>query len=225
MKKEIITAVIPAKGKSNRLKNKNLLPFDDSTLLEFKIKQLKRVDKIDRIIVSSESDKILEIALRYNGVEAIKRPIKYTYDETPIADFFEYIYEIIDPGVLVWACCTSPLVDELLISRCIDEFKCLNHQKYDSLVTMYKYQHYLFDKSGPHNFKLGIEHAYSQNLPVLDLFTNGVVIINTDNLIKYKSNFGPNPKRVYVDQITSVDIDNEADYIAAKAYWEYKKCK
>ena len=38
-----ITAVVPVKGNSTRLPNKNILPFAESNLLEHKIYQLKEV--------------------------------------------------------------------------------------------------------------------------------------------------------------------------------------
>ena len=50
-----ITAIIPVKGNSTRLPNKNILPFADSNLLIHKIRQLKQVEGITEIIVSSDS--------------------------------------------------------------------------------------------------------------------------------------------------------------------------
>ena len=47
-----ITAVIPVKGNSTRLPNKNILPFGDSNLLQHKIEQLKHVEGLHEIIVS-----------------------------------------------------------------------------------------------------------------------------------------------------------------------------
>ena len=38
-----ITAIIPVKGNSTRLPNKNILPFADTNLLVHKIRQLKEV--------------------------------------------------------------------------------------------------------------------------------------------------------------------------------------
>ena len=56
-----ITAVVPVKGSSSRLPNKNILPFGDSNLLQHKIEQLKKVKGLHEIIVSSDSDEMLAI--------------------------------------------------------------------------------------------------------------------------------------------------------------------
>ena len=67
-----ISAVIAARGGSRRVKNKNIRPFAGSSLLERKLLQLKDINEIDAIYVNSESDKILNIAKKYN-VNTIKR--------------------------------------------------------------------------------------------------------------------------------------------------------
>ena len=47
-----ITAIVPVRKGSVRVKNKNIRPFGESSLLELKIKQLKKVSGISEIIVS-----------------------------------------------------------------------------------------------------------------------------------------------------------------------------
>ena len=60
-----ITAIIPVRKNSKRLKNKNFLPFiKKKSLLELKIDQLKKVKYIDRIVVSSDSLKAKKIAIK-----------------------------------------------------------------------------------------------------------------------------------------------------------------
>lgn len=76
-----ITAVIPVRAGSRRLKNKNIAPFAGTNLLINKIEQLKKVDDIDRIIVSSDSDVMLEMA-KENGVETHKRAPEYCDEKT-----------------------------------------------------------------------------------------------------------------------------------------------
>ena len=49
-----ITAIIPVKGESSRLPGKNILPFGKSNLLLHKIEQLKQVEGLTDIVVSSD---------------------------------------------------------------------------------------------------------------------------------------------------------------------------
>ena len=57
-----ISAVIPVKANSSRLHNKNILPFNGTNLLINKIETLKKVNNIQEIIVSSDSDEMLKMA-------------------------------------------------------------------------------------------------------------------------------------------------------------------
>ena len=75
------SAIIPVRAGSRRLPNKNILPFADSNLLVHKINQLKKVKKIDEIVVSSDSDVMLEMALKEN-VKIHRRSIEYSAEVT-----------------------------------------------------------------------------------------------------------------------------------------------
>src|SRR5690606_37154120 len=58
-----ITVIIPVREGSSRIKNKIFLPIDGNTsLLEWKILQLLEVQKPNRILVSSNSENVKEIA-------------------------------------------------------------------------------------------------------------------------------------------------------------------
>lgn len=63
-----ITAVIPVRKGSQRVPNKNLRAFADTTLLELKIQTLLQVPEIDEIIVNTDSEEAVEIVnKRYTG--------------------------------------------------------------------------------------------------------------------------------------------------------------
>ncbi len=75
MKNKKIYAFIFARGNSIRLKNKNLQKIEGKTLVEHSINIAKKVKKISKIFVSSDSKKILNLAKR-NKVNYILRPKK-----------------------------------------------------------------------------------------------------------------------------------------------------
>ena len=214
------TAIVPVKRNSSRLPGKNLLSLGKESLLERKITQLKVSGIADRIIVSSDSDEMLSLGLAM-GVEAIKRPGHFADESRPLSEFFRYIAELFDEEHMIWACVTSPFFDAKLMKEAKSIYENNIGIGIDSLLTVYKFKHYLFDKDGPLNFKVGSEHLNSQQLETIDLFTNGILIAPRDNVKKWGYNFGPNPHRFYVNQIQSLDIDTEEDYEIAKAYQRF----
>ena len=214
-----ISAVIPVKGNSSRLRNKNILPFSDSDLLTHKILTLKKLEFLHEIIVSSDSDEMLEIASNA-GARAIKRPSQFADESRPFSEFLDYICSIISGDHLLWACVTSPLIS---IERYLEALKIYDElipSKFDSLITLYEFKHYLFNSYGPENFSTGLNHLNSQDLKPLYLFTNGIVISPKENVLLWKYNYGPNPYRLMLGQIESVDIDTREDYLSALAYYE-----
>ena len=65
MRDEIV-AIIPIRKNSQRIKNKNFRKFfNNKSLLEIKIEQLKKVKLIDKMVVSSDSKKAEQISRKY----------------------------------------------------------------------------------------------------------------------------------------------------------------
>lgn len=217
-----ITAVIPVKKNSSRLKNKNILPFGSATLLEHKIAQLQRVDVVSRILVSSDSDEMLDKA-HDMGVDALKRPDNLADESRPLTDFFNYIASLIQDEHMMWSCCTSPLFGSVQMACAIEKYFEVLELGADSLITVTPFQHYLMDESGPLNYALpmsGALHSNSQDLPILHAFTNGILLAPLNSVRCWEYNYGPKAYRFEVSQDSAIDIDTYHDYIAAKAWYE-----
>lgn len=56
-----VTAVIPIRSGSQRVKDKNLRKFGDTTLMELKIKNLLEVPELDKVIVNTNSEEAINI--------------------------------------------------------------------------------------------------------------------------------------------------------------------
>lgn len=220
--KKTITAIIPVKANSTRLPNKNILPFGDSNLLLHKINQLKQVEGINEIIVSSDSEEMLDMA-RKAGVTAMPRPIQYANESVPFGKFLEYICNEVPNDHILWACCTSPLVESDLYRKAIELYFNKLNEGYDSLITVLPYQHYLMDENGPINYKMGLEHKNSEQLPVIYHFTNGINLAPKNKIIEWHYNYGPQAYRLEVNKRQAVDIDDIYDYVCAKAMYEMQE--
>lgn len=216
MKNHSITAIIPVKGNSTRLPGKNILPFGSSNLLLHKIEQLKQVEEITDIIVSSDSDEMLQMA-EHTGVTAIKRPMQYANESVPFGMFLEYLCTILPNDHILWACVTSPLVEPYLYKKAVQLYFQKLEEGYDSLITVLPCRSFYMDEKGPINFKTGLEHKNSEQLPPIYHFTNGINLAPKEKIRLWHYNFGPNPYRLEVNKREAVDIDDIYDYECAKA--------
>lgn len=209
---EKIIAIIPVKKNSGRLPHKNILPFGESNLLVHKIRQLKRVDTVSQIVVSSDSEEMLLMAEK-EGVIPLLRPAQYADESLPISEFVQYLYETIeDCQHFMWACVTSPLVESELYKRAVKIYFEKLSEGYDSLVTVYPFQHYLMDEKGPFNFSRGREHPNSQRLQKLYLFTNGIQLTPREKYKEWGDRIGLKPFLMQVGKRESIDIDDVYDY-------------
>ena len=72
----MILAIIPARAESKRINNKNIKKFFGKPILSYSISQALKSKIFDKIIVSTDSDKIANISERYGATVMFKRPKK-----------------------------------------------------------------------------------------------------------------------------------------------------
>nr|MBP8879120.1 hypothetical protein [Flavobacteriales bacterium] len=86
----VIQAVIPVRGGSERVKNKNLRPFSGSNLLAIKIGQLLQVKELDAVYVSSEDPTMLELAKELGAIPLERDPY-YATSVVPMSEVYAYM--------------------------------------------------------------------------------------------------------------------------------------
>lgn len=215
---ENLTAVIPVRAGSRRLKNKNIAPFAGTNLLLHKIQQLQRVKEIDRIIVSSDSDMMLEMA-EGAGASTHKRSIEFCDEKTKsFGEVVKHIAESVKGEHILWATCTSPLVFPNLYKKAIEEYFLGLTMGYDSLVSLERIKRYLWNEDGPINYELGIKHVPSQQLPEMYIATDGILLAPRKKMIEWSYFHGTNPYKFIIDKRASIDIDDGLDLACARAW-------
>lgn len=142
-----ITAVIPIRTGSQRVKDKNLRPFGDTNLMELKIKTLLQVPELTSIVVNTNSEEAIDIVnKRYRGgVKVHKREEYYASSQCSGSEFFQHLGEVTDTDIFVYCPCTSPFVKPQTISQCINQF--LSSSSYDSLATVSSIKEFLCKQS------------------------------------------------------------------------------
>ncbi len=213
-----VTAVIPVREGSRRLKNKNIAPFAGTNLLINKIEQLKKVPEIDNIVVSSDSELMLKMA-ESQGVMTHRRALEFCDEKTKtFGEVVAHICSSVPGDHIVWATCTAPLVFPKHYSEAINLYYEALNNGHDSLVSMEQFKRYLWDNNGPVNYELGLKHVPSQQLPPLYFCTDGILIAPREKMIEWNYFHGTNPYRYILDKRTSVDIDDGLDLACARAW-------
>ena len=212
-----IKALVAVRSGSVRVQNKNLRPFAGSSLLEVKLKQLKRIKRLDGIIVNSNDDIMLQIATQ-NGCEAVKRDEYYASNTVSMSDVYKNMAENCDCDVIAYINCTNPLLKDETIDNAISVFEAM--EGYDSLNSAHLIKEFMFLNNKPVNYDL-LNQPRSQDLPDYYALNFAINIITRDNMIACKNVVGKCPLIYGIDEVEATDIDNPIDFEFAE--YVYKK--
>lgn len=219
-----ITAVIPIRSGSQRVKDKNLRKFGDTTLMELKINNLLQVPEIDQIIVNTNSVSAIEIVKTMIGGGKIdklsyhRREEYYASSQCSGSEFFQHLGEVTDTDIFVYAPCTSPFIKPITISQCIKTYLVEQGEKCDCVSTVSSIKEFMWLDGKAINYDP--KHApNSQNLPEVVALNFGCTVTSKENLVRNSNIIGNAPKFVIDSEIEAIDIDTPLDfYIAEQLY-------
>lgn len=224
-----ITAVVPVRKGSQRVKDKNLRPFAGTTLLDIKLKMLMKVSEINEIVVNTNSEAAIELVeTEYAGtkIRAQRREEYYASSQCSGSDFFRHLGEMTETDIFIYSPCTSPFVKPETVSACIRRFKenSLNAD-FDCVSTVSSIKEFLWLDGNPINYDPA--HApNSQDLPNVVALNFGTTVVAREDLIRNSNIIGKHPDFVITSDIEAVDIDTPLDfYIAEQLYQKLSQGK
>jgi len=168
-------AIIPARGGSKRLPNKNILSLNQIPLIAYSIKYALKHNFIDQVYVTTNCPQIKEVALAY-GAQVINRPEHLSGDIEPTASALSHVLNSINYPVknVILLQATNPLRPVNLLTEAFDIFI---NKELDSLFTVSRNESKLGKINNdifiPFNYKIG---QRSQDLEPL-YYENGLLYI------------------------------------------------
>ena len=218
-------AIVPARGGSKGLANKNIKKFNGIPLIIHTLKAAIKSKYISRIIVSSDDEKILSICRKIKGIEIpYKRPKYLAKDNSIVTDTFFHLFDWIkkkegtEPKEFCVLQPTSPLRLAKDIDGAINFFYNTNA---NAVLSVYEIQPIFFRLSNEKKIKSLLGNNQEGMLPRQKLnnyvMQNGAVhVFNTKNLRKTKTYYSNKTYGYLMPQRRSIDIDNEIDFFLAE---------
>jgi N-acylneuraminate cytidylyltransferase len=213
-----INVLIAVRAGSKRVPNKNIRSFGNTNMLSAKVKQTLSLKDVRKVVVTSDSEEMLDIASDL-GAYPMKRDPYYASDSVPMGDVYVHLASIMDCKDILWTPVTSPLVSKETIESCIDIYK--NQEQYDSVVTTNIIQEYMWLDGKAINYDPK-NHPRSQDLPKIYALNFAVNILSKETMIKNKNILGDNFYSYMIDDIESVDVDTEFDFKIAEMLYKNK---
>jgi CMP-N-acetylneuraminic acid synthetase len=213
-----ITLLIPMKGNSERVTNKNLKLFNGKPLFHAVIDELIKSKYINKVIINTDSDLIAESAINtYQDFLSIhKRPKNIQGDFVPMNKIIEYDLNNSDSDIYIQTHSTSPLLSVKSLDSAID--KMINKSTdFDSIFSVTKIQTRFYDKNGDpfnHDSK---ELLRTQDLEPLFEENSGFYIFTKESFKNADNKrIGLSPLMFEIDKIEAIDIDEPSDFIIAE---------
>lgn len=215
------TIIIPAKGNSERVKNKNMYKLRGKTLVYRSCEKCLDSETISSVYLDTESNQIIEELqpLVERGLKVIKRPAEMATNKTSGNDLISFEYEKIEPCDLVLhTYSTSPMISISTIDKCVQNF-LQRWDDYDSFFSAIRFQEYIWDDFGnPLNFDLE-DLPNSTDLPKIWLESHGLYGIKYDVLGKLRTRLGKRVFPIEIPKEESIDINYEIDLKVLESLW------
>jgi N-acylneuraminate cytidylyltransferase/CMP-N,N'-diacetyllegionaminic acid synthase len=213
-------AIILARAGSKGLPGKNVLPLGGKPLIAHTIEAARSAHSIQRIVVSTESEQIAQIAQQYGAEVPFLRPADLARDETPVLRVLQHVLsELIaaeshQPEIIVLLQPTSPLRRAEDIDRAVT---LLEQTQADSVVSLCAAEHHpawMKRIEGDHVrpfLENGPEYTRRQDLPPVYRVNGAIYVTRARVLLHENAILGRDTRALVMDSESSVDIDTLLD--------------
>lgn len=213
-------ALIPARGGSKGLPNKNIKLLNGKPLIAYSIEAALQAKEVTRVIVSTDYKDIKEVALQYGAEVPFLRPNFLATDTSSSINVFKYTIDrlekeeniVIDNFVVLQP--TSPLRASTHIDEAITLFR---EKKAKAVVSYCKEYHSIFwHKKIDNNGKIVniFEGDFSKNRQEIEetYFPNGAIYVFDKNYIFTTKDYSADCYAYIMNRENSVDIDTIDDF-------------
>jgi N-acylneuraminate cytidylyltransferase/CMP-N,N'-diacetyllegionaminic acid synthase len=220
---KIVLGIIPARGGSKAIRGKNIAIVAGKPLIAYTIQAALDANHIDRVIVSTDSQEIAEVACAYGAEVPFLRPPELAQDDTPGIEPVLHAVQWLDehegyrPDYVILLQPTSPLRSVHDIEAAIDLALTNNA---DSVISVCEVKHHPYwamrlNEDGRLVSFLGMnldnllqKYPRRQDLPLVYAENGSIYLAKRSVLLEHKSFYG---KRVYgyvMPDERSLDIDS-----------------
>ena len=219
-----ILALIPARGGSKGIPKKNIRPFNGKPLIAHSIECAKRSSHVDRIVVTTDSEEIAEVARTYGAEVPFLRPAELAGDTSKVMDAVIHALETLkatdgyEPTHVLLLQTTSPLRTPEDIDRAVELLAARNA---DALVSVCRTENLLLTKDDDDALTvLNAEQLGTTNRQLLPKYykLDGCMIylIKTEVLVRERSFFAGKLVGYEIERWRAVDLDESQDFVVGE---------
>jgi CMP-N-acetylneuraminic acid synthetase len=219
-----ITALLPMKGHSERVPNKNMRAFNGRPLYHCVAEVLEASRHISAFVINTDSRIIAEDALaHFSKVRIIERPIELQGDFVPMNAIIGHDLSVTEGEHFLQTHSTNPLLTVETLDRAVEEyFESLS--AHDSIFSVTRLQTRLYWQSGEPVNHNPLELLRTQDLPpVFEENSNFYLFSRSSFTTAGDKRIGLKPRMFEINKLEAVDIDEEEDFKLAELLYKMRK--
>ncbi len=227
--KKRILAIIPARGGSKGIKDKNIIDLCGKPLISYTIEAAKKSKYIDDTVVSTDSEKIAAVARECGAEIPFMRPAELASDKAKTIDaILHAVAELRRMGraydVLVLLQPTEPLRTNEDIDRAIELYFEKGEKSLVSISQVDDHPLLMRTLNEDRSMKKLLNVSSTCRRQDMDTFyrVNGCIYINPVADLSDETSFNDNEIGFVMEQSHSVDIDELKDLKVAEYYISQK---
>ena len=224
-KDHVVVCVIPARGGSKGLPGKNVKMFCEKPLIAHTIEHAKQSKYIDRIIVSTEDEKIAQISLEYGAEVPFMRPMELAGDSSSTVDVLLHAINWLERedqyafDILLLLHTTTPLRSVEDINKTISLMVEENADNVFSVVEAHRNPYFNMVEEDSDGFVMLVrEGCFSTRQAAPKVYDmNASIYVWWKNVLKEGKKIFLKKTKVYImPKERSIDIDDDLDFQIAE---------
>lgn len=219
-------AIIPARSGSKGVKDKNIRELAGRPLIAWTIEAAINSGCFDTVMVSTDSQKYADIAIKYGAEVPFLRSVENSSDNASTWDAArEVISKYETEGLCFdYVCVLQPTTPLRSAADIKNAFDLLVERNAKSVVSVCKLEHAINicntlgeNQSMEGFFDLNVS-GRRQDAGEYYRLNGAIYIQQTEILMSKGTLYGPDSYAYIMDKISSVDIDDEMDFVQAEAF-------
>ncbi|SDS66922.1 N-acylneuraminate cytidylyltransferase/CMP-N,N'-diacetyllegionaminic acid synthase [Halopseudomonas litoralis] len=216
-----ILALITARGGSKGIPNKNIKPLNSKPLLAWTIEAAKKSKYVDRLVISTDSPEIADVARSFGCEVPFVRPASLAQDNTSSMDVIAHALDNLEESFdyLLLLQPTSPFRTTYQIDECTFQAVTNATPILVSVSECHSHPSFVYTLEGsklqPESGKVS-KQLRRQDLPATYEHNGSLYVADINYLRLHESFNTPDTEAYIINGYTAIDIDTPDDWTMAE---------
>lgn len=227
-------AFIFARGGSKGLPGKNIRPLAGKPLIAWSIEQALAVKRIERVIVSTDSEEIAQVAREYGAEVPFIRPAELAQDNSPEWLAWRHALNYLQekdgtmPTAMVSVPATAPLRLPIDIENCLDEYEKGDADMVITVSDSHRSPYFNMVKKNPDGTVGLVIPPQSaifrrQDVPAVYDMATVAYVASANFVLAHNAVFEGRVRAVNVPTERAIDIDTLQDFQMAECFLKIRE--